>query len=212
MKKKLISDSVRITFYCNTHQEYPRFFSLEKNLLYCIEIAQLLHKIGLVQCELKGWQLFIDSSKRSPKSVLRHNGNQFTSLRFCHLTSLKEKNKAMKHVLEKIYYDQHEWFIGIEPKIRNILLGQKSEFIKYPYFLCMWVSRDTDQHYTKKAWILVYGEAFTQWSVKQGNCCWEEARCVELPSKQRDWEVFELIQPYGHSMASFGCRFLSYWH
>ena len=36
----------------------------------------------------------------------------------------------------------------------NFLLGQQSGFIKYPYFLCMWNSRDRAQHYTKKDWPL----------------------------------------------------------
>lgn len=34
----------------------------------------------------------------------------------------------------------------------NFLLGQQSGFTKYPCFLCMWDSRDTAQHYTKKDW------------------------------------------------------------
>jgi hypothetical protein len=34
----------------------------------------------------------------------------------------------------------------------NILLGQQSGFTKYPCFLCMWDSRDRDQHYTRRNW------------------------------------------------------------
>ena len=69
-----------------------------------------------------------------------------------HSTTLEEKNDAVKYVLEKISYDQHEWLICVDLKMVNILLGQQSGFTKYPCFLCMWDSRDRDQHYTKKQW------------------------------------------------------------
>ena len=36
----------------------------------------------------------------------------------------------------------------------SLFLGQQSGFPKYPYFLCMWDSRDYAQQYTKKDWTL----------------------------------------------------------
>lgn len=104
------------------------------------------------QYEPKDWRLFIDSSKRSLKCVLLHNGNQFASVPIAHSTTLKEKYEAVKYVLEKIGYDQHKWFICVDLKMVNFLLGQQSGFTKYPCFLCMWDSRDRAQHYTKKDW------------------------------------------------------------
>ena len=97
---------------------------------------------------------FIDSPMRSLKCVLLHNGNQFASLPISHLTILKEKYEAMKYVLEKIGYDQHKWFICVDLKMVNFLLGQQSGFTEYPYFLCMWDCRDRAQHYMKKDWPL----------------------------------------------------------
>lgn len=147
--EKLLSD---ISFFRNRHQEYLRFFSEEKDLVYCADIAQLLLKLGVPQYEPKDWRLFIDSSKRSLKCVLLHNGNQFASIPLAHSTTLKENYEAVKYVLEKIGYGQHKWFICVDLKMVNFLLGQQSGFNKYPCFLCMWDSRDRAQHYTKKDW------------------------------------------------------------
>ena len=122
--------------------------------MYCADIAQLLLKLGVPQYEPKYWRLFIDSSKRSLKCVLLHNGNQFTSVPITHSTTLKEKYEAVKYVLEKIGYDQHNRFICVDLKMVNFLSGQHSGFTKNPCFLCMWDSRDRAQHYTKKNWPL----------------------------------------------------------
>ena len=71
----------------------------------------------MLQYEPKDWRLFIDSSKRSLKCVLLHNGNLFASVSIAHATTLKEKYEAVKYVLEKIGYDQHKWFICVDLKI-----------------------------------------------------------------------------------------------
>ena len=76
--------------------------------MYCADIAQLLLKLGVPQYEPKIWRLFIDSSKRSLKCVLLHNGNQFASVPIAHSTTLKEKYEAVKYVMEKIGFDQHK--------------------------------------------------------------------------------------------------------
>ena len=122
--------------------------------MYCADITQLLLKIGVPQYELKDWRLIIDSSKRSLKCVLLHNGNQFAAVPIAHSTTLKEKYEAVKYVLGKIGYDQHNWFICVDLKMVNFLLGQQSDFTKYPCFLCMWDSREHSQHYMKKDWPL----------------------------------------------------------
>ena len=55
-------------------------------------------------------------------------------------------------MLEKISYNEHQWLLCVDLKMVNFLLGQQPGFTKYPCFLCMWGSRDTAQHYEKKAW------------------------------------------------------------
>jgi len=66
-EKNLLSDSARITFSLFTVTDIKSssvFFYEEKDLVYCTDIAQLLHKLGVPQYEPKDWRLFIDSSKR----------------------------------------------------------------------------------------------------------------------------------------------------
>lgn len=89
----------------NTHV-FVVVFTEEKDLMYCTDIASLLNKLGVPQYEPKHWRLFTDSSKRSLKCIL-HNGNQFASVPLAHSTTLK-KYEAVKCVLEKIGYDQHD--------------------------------------------------------------------------------------------------------
>ena len=42
------------------------------------------------------WRLFIDSSKRSLKCVLLHNGNEFGSIPIAHSTKAKETYESVK--------------------------------------------------------------------------------------------------------------------
>ena len=145
-EKMLLSDSARISFFRNRHQKYLRFLSTVNDLMYCTDIAQLLLKLGVPQYEPKDWRLFIDSSKRSLKCVLLHNGNHFASVPITHSTTLKEKYEAVTYVLEKIGYDQNKWFICVDLKMVNFFLGQQCGFTKYPCFLCLWDSRDSVLH------------------------------------------------------------------
>ena len=42
--------------------------------------------------------------------------------------------------------------ICVDLKIVNFLLGQQSDYTKYPCFLCYWDSRDKGNHWTKQDW------------------------------------------------------------
>ena len=75
------------------------------------------------QYEPKNWRLFIDSSKRSLKCVLLQNGNKFSSVHIAHSTTLMETYEAVKYEMEKIGYDHHKWFICVDLKMVNFLLG-----------------------------------------------------------------------------------------
>ena len=152
--KNLLSDRACISFSRNRHQEYLRFFSTVKDLVYRADIAQLLPKLGVPQYEPKDWILFIGSTKRSLKCVLLHNGNQSASVPIAHLTTQKEKYQAVKYVLEKISYDQHKWFICVDLKMVNFLLEPQSGFTKYPCFLYVWDRRNRAQYYMKRDWPL----------------------------------------------------------
>lgn len=52
--------------------------------------------------------------------------------------------------MEKIKYQEHQWVICVDLKMVNFLLGQQSGYTKYPCFLCLWDSRDKQNHWVKK--------------------------------------------------------------
>lgn len=98
----------------------------------------------------KDWRLFIDSSKRSLKCVLLHNGNKYGSIPIGHSVQIKEKYDNIKTVLERLQYHVHGWLICVDLKMANFLLGQQGGCTKYPCFLCYWDSTATADHWVKK--------------------------------------------------------------
>ncbi|XP_023252229.1 NACHT, LRR and PYD domains-containing protein 9-like, partial [Seriola lalandi dorsalis] len=138
---KLSDNNRKVTYVEELTVMKFQYLSLENFLTSVTKIPPVFQKMKKKKCR-----------ERSLKCVLLHNGNQFASVPLAHSTTLKEKYEAVKYVLEKIRYDQHEWLICVDLKMVNFLLGQQSGFTKYPCFLCMWDSRDTAQYYTKKDW------------------------------------------------------------
>ncbi|XP_043287550.1 uncharacterized protein [Venturia canescens] len=98
------------------------------------------------------WRLFIDSSKRSLKAVLLHNGYTYAPIPIAHSTKLKENYENLQLVLENIKYSEHQLQICGDLKIATLLLGQQSGFTENPCFLCLWDSRDRKKHYVQKGW------------------------------------------------------------
>ena len=75
----------------NLVQEHVRItsFDMENKLCYCTNIPGLFTSLGLPH-NPSDWRLFIDSSKRSFKGVLLHNGNKYPSIPIAHSVHLKE--------------------------------------------------------------------------------------------------------------------------
>ena len=141
-EKNLLGEEVNISFYRNRHIEFLKFFDNDDNLVFCIDVQGLLQFLGIESYDPSDWRLFIDSCKRSLKCVLLHNGNQYGSVPLAHSTTMKEKYEEIKHVMEKIQYNIHNWQICVDFKMVNFLLGQQSGYTKYPCFICLWDSRD----------------------------------------------------------------------
>ena len=100
------------------------------------------------------WRLFIDSSKRSLKAVLLHNGNKYASIPVGHSVHLKECYENLELVLRKLCYSDHKWTLCGDLKVISMLLGQQSGYTKFPCFLCEWDSRDRKQDYIKKSLVI----------------------------------------------------------
>jgi hypothetical protein len=75
-------------------QEFTSYFSQDGDLVYYYNIPALMQKFS-VEYKVNEWQLLIDSSKRSLKAVLLHNGNNYTSLPIGHSVRLKECNENL---------------------------------------------------------------------------------------------------------------------
>ena len=155
-EKHLLDSGTSVCFYRTREHELLVYFtecSVQINkFVYCHNVTGLLTHMGVPEYDPDDWRLFIDSSKRSLKCVLLHNGNQYASVPIGHSVHMKEKYEEIKTVLKLIKYDAHKWIICVDLKMVNFLLGQQSGFTKYPCFLCQWDSRARDQHWVKKDW------------------------------------------------------------
>ena len=105
-----------------------------------------------MQYEATEWRLFLDSSVRSMKAVLLHIGNKVASVPVAHSVKLKECYLDMKHLLEVLHYNLHQWQLCGDLKIIAILLGLLGGYTKFPCFLCLWDSQAAGQHYLQRDW------------------------------------------------------------
>ena len=103
-----IPDSgTKITFYHDRDDLLICFFTMEDGFVYCNNIQGLLSEMGLPEFNPDEWKLFIDSSKRSLKCVLLHNGNKFAYVPIGHSVIVKEHYLNVKMVLQKLRYSEH---------------------------------------------------------------------------------------------------------
>lgn len=150
-QKNLLSPGVKITHYRQRNHKLSSFFTLDGSLCYCHDINGLFNDLSQVHCPSE-WRLFIDSSKRSLKAVLLHNGNSKPSVPIAHSVHMKESYESMKTLLEAISFKTHRWNICGDLKVIGMLMGMQGGFTKYCCFLCLWDSRSTAEHYVKTDW------------------------------------------------------------
>ena len=161
--KNCLKMEASITFYRSREKELLPYFCQHESFVYCKDIEGLLLKMGILEYRSQDWRLFIDSSKRSLKCVLLHNGNKYASIPIGHSTQMKEEYSNVKAVLQHLNYEQHRWLICVDLKMVNFLLGQQSGYTKHPCFICLWDSRARDEHWVKMLWparsFMTVGEA-----------------------------------------------------
>lgn len=147
----LLDPSCRVTTARKRHQRFSTYFSVEKGLCFCNDVNKLFEEID-IEYHPQDWRLFIDSSSRSLKSVLLHNGNMYPSIPVGHSVHLKEDYENVKFLLEKLQYKKHEWQVCGDFKMIAFLKGLQGGYTKNSCFLCLWDSRATAEHYTRKDW------------------------------------------------------------
>jgi hypothetical protein len=151
-EKNLLAAGTSMYWYRSREQEFTSYFSQDGDLVYCCNIPGLMQKFS-VEYIVNEWRLFIDSSKRSLKAVLLHNGNNYASLPISHLVHLKESYENLELVLTKIGYKAHYWMICGDLKVLCMLLGQQAGYAKYLCFMCEWDSRARSQQWEQKHWM-----------------------------------------------------------
>lgn len=149
--KNLLAPGTSFSWYRNREKEFVPYFAKEDDLVYSTDPSGLIEKFG-INYNPDEWRLFIDSSKRSLKAVLLHNGNKYASIPLGHSVIMKETHKNLVLLLNKIKYKDHNWMICGDLKILSMLLGQQSGYTKFPCFLCEWDSRARELHWSKKQW------------------------------------------------------------
>lgn len=147
-EKDFLDQGTSFAWYRHREEEFLPYFAEEDQLVYCKDIVGLMTQFGLNYNPAE-WRLFIDSSKRSLKVVLLHNGNKLPCIPIGHSVHLKEEYGNLVMILEKIRYNDHEWKVCGDLKIVSMILGQQCGFTKFPCFLCEFDSRDRQNHWTK---------------------------------------------------------------
>lgn len=150
-EKNLLGKNVLISHYRKRNLHLTAFFTVDGPLCYCHDIDGLFACLSQVHIPAE-WRLFIDSSQRSLKAVLLHNGNLKPCIPIAHSVHLKESYENMNTVLEAIQYNIHQWNICGDLKVIGMLMGMQGGFTKYCCFLCLWDSRATDDHYIVHDW------------------------------------------------------------
>ena len=92
-KWNLLAPSCKIFKPRKRHVTFANFYAMSSDsdhfsLYYCTNV-QGLFQIG-VAYSASNWRLFIDSSKRSLKAVLLHNGNVYPSIPIAHSVQMRK--------------------------------------------------------------------------------------------------------------------------
>ena len=118
-KKNLLARGTTAYFYQDREKGFRKYFTkdTENFLVFCTDVKGLVNELKPNSYKDEDWRLFIDSSKRSLKAVLLHNGNKFASIPIAHSTNLKETYENLEIVLQKIKYSKHQWKVYGDLKI-----------------------------------------------------------------------------------------------
>ncbi|KAI6651114.1 hypothetical protein LOD99_5465 [Oopsacas minuta] len=109
LKEKIqLQQGTKVILYRYREQELQQYFCEKNGLVFCPNVEGLLLAMGVPNYNPSDWRLFIDSSKRSLKCVLLHNGNIFDSIPIGYSVKLKEEYNNVKGILEIINYSAHD--------------------------------------------------------------------------------------------------------
>ncbi|RLU18823.1 hypothetical protein DMN91_009180 [Ooceraea biroi] len=108
-ERNLLASNTTFSWYKHRETEFLPFFVAKDDLVYCTNVPGLLKALGLDIYKRNEWRLFIDSSKRSLKGVLLHNGGRYACVPIAHSVHLKESYENVEILLKAIEYNKHKW-------------------------------------------------------------------------------------------------------
>ena len=136
----LLGDDCKSTAYRKRHLEFSVYFHVFENLCYCKDVEGLFRAVGK-EHDPTEWRLFIETSTKSLKGVLLHNGNKYPSLPLAYSLQMKENHENVKQLFININYAEFQWYFCGDFKTLGFLLGLQSGYTKYSCFVCLWDSR-----------------------------------------------------------------------
>ena len=101
----LLDDDCKSTAYRNRHLEFSVYFNVIEELCHCKDVEGLFSAVK-IDHDPTQWRLLIDSSTKSLKAVLLHNGNIYPSIPLAYLLQMKEDYENVKKLVIKINYAQ----------------------------------------------------------------------------------------------------------
>jgi hypothetical protein len=121
-EKHLLAPETTFYWYREREKEFRQYFTKndEVSLVYSNNINGLIAALG-VDYDPEQWRLFIDSSCRSLKAVLLHNGNRVASVPVGHSVQMSENYNNMDLLLRSLNYSQHNWLICGDLKVSSTL-------------------------------------------------------------------------------------------
>ena len=151
MEWNLLGEDCRICVYPKRNKEFEIYYDFCNDLCYCKDVTDFFTSLRL-EHDPAQWRLLIDSSKRSLKAMLPHNGSKYPSLPLAYSVQKKEDYDNDKEFLDKINYSKFKCDVCGDFKMLTFLLGLQRGCTKNSCFICLWDSRTDDDHYKKVHW------------------------------------------------------------
>ncbi|GFY22855.1 uncharacterized protein TNCV_2181161 [Trichonephila clavipes] len=92
-ERHLLNSGVSFSWYRFREKEFVPFLPKRGDLVFCNNVPAILEMFKLMY-EPEEWRLFMDSSKRSLKAVLLHNGNRYASVPVGHSPFERMRRKS----------------------------------------------------------------------------------------------------------------------
>lgn len=121
-ENNLLSSETTFYWYRHREREFRKYFTADqsKSLTYCNDVKGLINELGVEYVPVE-WRLFIDSSTKSLKAVLLNNGNKKASVPVGFSVMLTETYDNLKHLIQVLNYETHNWKICGDMKVRIYL-------------------------------------------------------------------------------------------